>query len=607
MTVPVSSRRAGPLACDGVETDFDFAFKVFTTADVAVILTDSDGVESTLVLNSGYTVTLSSDQESNPGGTITTIGGSSPYAAGNTITMIGALTYKQGTSITNLGGFLPSVIMGALDYLAILIQQLKELTDRSLRLPASASGASTELPVPEGSTFLGWNALGTALQNYAGLASAAVSSVMEVFVGSASKAAARAELSVYSIAEVDALDGANVKEALVDAKGDLLVGTAADTVARKAIGSDGQVLLADSTQSGGMAWVGGFARKNAIIGGDFTTNPWQRGTSFTNLANGVYCADRFLTERSDDAAVDILKTADAPTAAQAGLYATHCLHADVTTADASIGASQSYRLSHRIEGLSAARFGFGQAGTRHVTLSFWHKHTKTGTYCVSLRNSAGNRSYVAEYSQAVSDTWEKATLTIPVDTSGTWLYGRGDIGLVINWALAAGSTFQSTAGSWQSAQYFASANQVNALDSASNNFKIALVQLEAGQQATEFDALSADAVLRQCQRYFEKSYAQGTNPGTATTTNQFYQHLSGFGAGTTAYATSRFAVTKMGTPTVTAYSPNTGASGNVHDYAAPTDRAALTTALGDSSLTIGAASLTAGLNWGYHWTASAEL
>ena len=32
--------------------------------------------------------------------------------------------------------------------------------------------------------------------------------------------------------------------------------------------------------------------KNLIIGGDFTTNPWQRGTTFTALGNGSYGADR---------------------------------------------------------------------------------------------------------------------------------------------------------------------------------------------------------------------------------------------------------------------------------------------------------------------------
>lgn len=42
----------------------------------------------------------------------------------------------------------------------------------------------------------------------------------------------------------------------VDAKGDLLVGTADNTVARKAVGSNGKVLVADSGQSDGLKWGG---------------------------------------------------------------------------------------------------------------------------------------------------------------------------------------------------------------------------------------------------------------------------------------------------------------------------------------------------------------
>jgi hypothetical protein len=41
---------------------------------------------------------------------------------------------------------------------------------------------------------------------------------------------------------------------LVDAKGDLLAGTADNTVARLAVGSNGQVLTADSTQTAGVRW-----------------------------------------------------------------------------------------------------------------------------------------------------------------------------------------------------------------------------------------------------------------------------------------------------------------------------------------------------------------
>jgi len=45
-----------------------------------------------------------------------------------------------------------------------------------------------------------------------------------------------------------------IQETLVDAKGDLVVGTAADTVGRLAVGTNGQVLTADSTAGTGLAY-----------------------------------------------------------------------------------------------------------------------------------------------------------------------------------------------------------------------------------------------------------------------------------------------------------------------------------------------------------------
>jgi hypothetical protein len=245
----------------------------------------------------------------------------------------------------------------------------------------------------------------------------------------------------------------------------------------------------------------GLGFKNKIIGGNFTTNPWQRGTSFAAIATGAYSADRWLFINTSAGVVSSLKTADAPTVAQAGVFTQHCLHIDVTTADAAVAAGDDVNIQQRIEGLNASYFGFGQAGTRNITLSFWHKHTKTGTHCVSLRNSAANRSYVAEYTQTTTDTWQKSTVTFPVDTSGTWLYDTG-IGLTLTFALMAGTTFQTTANTWAAGSFTATSSQVNNLDSTSNNFKIALVQLEVGQTATAFDNRSYSQEKALCTYYF---------------------------------------------------------------------------------------------------------
>lgn len=62
----------------------------------------------------------------------------------------------------------------------------------------------------------------------------------------------------------DAVSGA-IAESLVDAKGDLLAATAADTVARLAVGTNGQVLTADSTATAGVAWADAAAAESLLF------------------------------------------------------------------------------------------------------------------------------------------------------------------------------------------------------------------------------------------------------------------------------------------------------------------------------------------------------
>jgi hypothetical protein len=48
--------------------------------------------------------------------------------------------------------------------------------------------------------------------------------------------------------------GVGIQPSLIDAKGDLIAGTAADAVGRLAVGTNGQQLVADSTASTGLKW-----------------------------------------------------------------------------------------------------------------------------------------------------------------------------------------------------------------------------------------------------------------------------------------------------------------------------------------------------------------
>jgi len=93
---------------------------------------------------------------------------------------------------------------------------------------------------------------------------------------------------------IDTTMGTMVAKTVVDAKGDLIAGTAADTVNRLAVGSNGESLVADSSTSTGLRYQADYAAgKNAIINGAF--NVWQRGTSVSLTSNTyAYGPDRFV-------------------------------------------------------------------------------------------------------------------------------------------------------------------------------------------------------------------------------------------------------------------------------------------------------------------------
>jgi hypothetical protein len=229
---------------------------------------------------------------------------------------------------------------------------------------------------------------------------------------------------------------------------------------------------------------------NAIINPRMEIN--QRSLPIVSIANDQYSMDKYIYRKSGAVVHDADKVTDVPNSTLKT-----SLELDVTTADTSIAAGDYCLISQYIEG-----YNFIPFVGRTATLSFWVKDTKTGIHCVSFSNDGEDRSYVAEYTINTTNTWEFKEITLTFNYSGgTWLFETG-LGLRINWCLAAGSTFQTTADAWQTGQYFATSNQVNAVDSTSNNFLITGIQLELGSSATDLEYRLFEIEEALCQRYF---------------------------------------------------------------------------------------------------------
>ena len=287
------------------------------------------------------------------------------------------------------------------------------------------------------------------------------------------------------------------------------------------------------------------SRRNAVINGDFVI--WNEGTSFVSPGNGAYTAELWQVGKVGVGDFNVSKAADAPTAAQAGRFTTDCFLLDVTTVDATIDPADLYQVIHYIEG-----YNFAPLAQNSMTLSFWHKHTKTGVYCAGLRNSSSDRSYVIEYTQAVTDVWEKTTVVISASpAAGTWNYTNG-IGIYISFVVAAGTNTHTTPNAWQTSNFTATVNQVNGMDSIANNFRIDLIQLEPGTVATPFEYSTVQETLEATQRYWEKSYDQNVIPGTNSVPGSAGITVN-VGPSTVLQTNVAFRVRKRAIPTVVSY------------------------------------------------------
>ena len=248
--------------------------------------------------------------------------------------------------------------------------------------------------------------------------------------------------------------------------------------------------------------------RNLIINGDMRIA--QRGTSVSGkTTSGYYTCDRWNHVFSTAGTWTFTQDTDVPS----GQGFANSLKMACTTANASLSASSSFQLHYRFEGQHLQHLKKGTSNAESVTLSFWIKSNKTGTYQVNIQDRDNTRMISSTYTIDSADTWEKKILTFAGDTTGAFDNDNND-SIRMAWFLASGSDYNtgSVPTSWEATDTtdLAAGLTVNLADSTSNYINITGVQLEVGDTATPFEHRPYDMELARCQRYYI-TWCEGSN------------------------------------------------------------------------------------------------
>jgi hypothetical protein len=328
---------------------------------------------------------------------------------------------------------------------------------------------------------------------------AVATSMADLLGGTTGQVLSKASNTDMDFTWVAADDTNAIQNAIVDAKGDLIAATANDTPARLAVGNNGETLVADSSATTGLRWQGDYAAgKNKIINGDMVIDQRSSASSPVSITgSSLYSVDRFRAFSTSPAVYSIGQDSSAPAGFSKSLKAT------ITTIDSSVTGTDQAGIAQNIEGSNMSELQWGTASAKTITLSFWVRSSLTGTFGGGIRNIANTRSYPFSYTISVADTWEKKTITIAGETTGTWLYDSTSFCSVV-WSLGAGTDRAGTAGAWNTNNNIGVTGQVQVVGTLNATFFLSGVQFEIGNVATAFQTATGtvQGELAACQRYY---------------------------------------------------------------------------------------------------------
>ena len=235
-------------------------------------------------------------------------------------------------------------------------------------------------------------------------------------------------------------------------------------------------------------------RKNLIINGDMRLA--QRATSATASNDTYNTVDRFNTWINYNSGTHLMSQEN----------------------DAPPGFSKSVKYTSSATGavyhifqqnIEANNLGHINAGTNDalpLTMSFWVKSNRPSTYNFEIINDAGSHHIVKQYTIKQSGVWEHKVIHIPPQTVGGAMTVDDTTGYNLYWFLGGNSSYNGTAltDNWASYSTPRRNEGGNATLDSGEYWMITGIQLEVGNNATDFEHRSYGEELALCQRYFQK-------------------------------------------------------------------------------------------------------
>ena len=242
-----------------------------------------------------------------------------------------------------------------------------------------------------------------------------------------------------------------------------------------------------------------FSKRRLNVNGDMAVN--QRGTK-TGMQAGYGGPDRIRLGSSNSLGYFTMsQSSGSPNGFAKSFQLT------TTTANASPAADAYLFLQYKFEGNDLTSLKWGTADAEQLTVSFWVKTNKTGTYNLELYqlDNSSNPHANKQYTVSSADTWEKKVVTFPAGNN-VEIPLDNTAALNVNFWLGGGSNYTSGSasdGNFHSTNANRAAGNVNIADSTDNTFRITGLQIETGTQATPFEYRNIREELMDCQRYYQ--------------------------------------------------------------------------------------------------------